>query len=251
MRRVMKAALLCYALSSPTLAMAAWDAVIDWAKRTELSTATDGVVETVSVKAGERVDKGTVLLKLEQRALRVKVGQGKSDVAHKSLLREEAERELERSKELYARTLLSEHDLNSAKIDFAAADAAYQQSRVMYHEALEALRNSELKAPFDAIVIARRVQPSQVVVTQLRVEPLLIVAAAEQRLARFQVTAAELSKLSPGKGVTVEFAGKRYSGTVESISLESPAKGGRFTVAVLFTTKQAALPGSAAKVSLP
>jgi len=250
MKSAVKTALVLGAMLTPALATAAWDAVVDWAQQTELSTATSGVVASVSVRAGQRVEKGALLLQLEQRALRTAVEQGKAEQEYASLLRDEAARELERAEELYARTLLADHDLNVAKIDYAKANAAYQRSRAQYQEALQALRHSELRAPFDARVLARKVEPSQTVVSQLRAEPLLIIAAADKRVARFAVSASELEGMTAGKRVSVELDGKRHQGVVQSLSL-LPSDSGEYLVEVEFETAQAAMPGSRATVTLP
>lgn len=251
MKRAVKAGLMLYALATPALGLAAWDGMIDWARRTELSTATSGVVDKVAARAGERVDKGTVLLQLEQDALRAAVDQGRSGMKHARLLREEAQKELDRAEELYARTLLADHDLDLAKIAYAEADAAYQASRAGYHAALQALRNSELKAPFDALVLARHVEPAQTVVSELRAEPLLVVAAQSERLVRFAVSAAEAARLSPGQAVTVEVAGKRYDGEIVAVTLDGRnGKGGDYSTEAIFTAHGGVLPGTAAKVEL-
>ncbi|MGM0594784.1 MAG: biotin/lipoyl-binding protein, partial [Pseudomonadota bacterium] len=107
MRMTVKTGALLCALLSPA-AMAAWNGVTDWAQRTELSTATSGVVQSVSVRPGERVAKGERLMSLEQSALRSEVSRTRAAVKHTQLLHEEAARELERTEELYARTLLAD-----------------------------------------------------------------------------------------------------------------------------------------------
>lgn len=250
MKSAVKTALVLGAMLTPTLATAAWDAMVDWAQQTELSTATSGVVASVPVRAGQRVEKGALLLQLEQRAMRAAAEQGKAEQEYASLLRDEAARELERAEELYARTLLADHDLNVAKIDYAKANAAYQRSRAQYQQALETLRHSELRAPFAARVLERRVEPSQTVVSQLRAEPLLIIAAADKRVARFAVSVSELEGMTTGKSVSVELDGKRHQGRVQSVSL-LPADSGDYLVEVEFETELAAMPGSRARVTLP
>lgn len=236
-------------LSSP--AMAAWDGVLDWAQRTALSTATSGVVEKVLASPGERVDKGESLLLLEQSALRAAVSKGKAAMAHHKLMLEEAQRELERTEELYARTLLADRDLNLAKIDHAKADANYQRSRAQYWQAVERLRNSHLRAPFDAVVLERRVEPGQAVVSRLRAEPQLIVAAAEKMTVRFSVNADELDKLAPGTAVVVEAAGSRYEGRVTAVLLHKASVGKPVAVEATFDTSRRLLPGTRAKVLMP
>ena len=251
MRRVVYSGLLLLsALLSPP-AMAAWDGVVDWAQRTALSTATSGVVEKVQARPGDRVDKGQSLLQLEQRALQAGVARGKAAMAHHKLMLEEAERELVRAEELYARTLLADRDLNLATIDHAKADADYQQSRAEYEKALQRLRNSRIRAPFDAVVLERLVEPGQTVVSRLRVEPLLVVAAAGKSMVRFNVNADELDKLAPGTAVVVEAAGSRYKGRVEAQLLSQANDGEPAAVEAIFDTDKRLLPGLRAKVLLP
>jgi len=247
MNNKVKAVFMLGMLCAPVVVAAAWDGVIDWAQRTALSTATSGVVEKVLVRAGDRVKKGETLLKLEQGALRAGFDQARAELHHQKLLREEAKRELERTQELYARTLLADHDLQLAKIDYANAEAAYQRSRAGYHQAHEALQNSELHAPFDAVVLERRVQPAETVVTELRAEPMLVVAAADKMLVRFPLTGGDAVSLKPGREVSVEVNGKRYNATVEAVVQQE----GKTVAEAVFKTAETLAPGSAARISLP
>lgn len=251
MRRVVYSGLLLLSTLLSQPAMAAWDGVVDWAQRTALSTATSGVVEKVQARPGDRVDKGESLLQLEQHALQAGVARGKAAMAHQKLMLEEAERELVRAEELYARTLLADRDLNLATIDHAKADAEYQQSRAEYEKALQRLRNSRIRAPFDAVVLERLVEPGQTVVSRLRAEPLLVVVAAGKRMVRFNVNADELDRLTPGTSVVVEAAGSRYKGRVESQLLTQAKDGEPVVVEAIFDTDKRLLPGLRAKVLLP
>lgn len=256
MKTMVNNTLLVWSLFASNVACADWDGALDWARRTEMSTAASGVVERVLVRAGERIKEKTVLLQLEQTTLRARVEQARATLQHVTLLRDEAERELNRSQELYDRTLLADHDLTLAKLAFAEAEAAYQRGRADLQAAEDELDDSELHAPFDAVVLDRRVQPAQTVVNQLRVEPMLVLASATEMLARFIIQADEIGQLSPGKKVNVSVAGERYQGVVESLRLDvsggyssSNAKG--YTVEVLFPTSNSLLPGTAASISLP
>jgi RND family efflux transporter MFP subunit len=242
-------ALLC-ALLSPAV-VAAWDGVVDWAQRTELSTATSGVVEKVLVRPGQRVGKGEILLQLEQDALRAEVARTRAAQSHTRLLYEEAQRELERTEELYARTLLADRDLNLARIAHAEADAAQQQNAAAHALAQQRLRNSQLRAPFDALVLAAPVRPGQTVVTRLQAEPQLVLAAAERMVVRFEVEAAGLEALAPGGKVSIDIDGQRYSGIVESLLLDAAGSGKPVAVEASFATPHRLLPGSRARVSLP
>jgi RND family efflux transporter MFP subunit len=242
------AAGLLFGLVSLPLAAAQWQGVVDWSQRTELGTAVSGVVDKVLVAPGERVKKGQQLLLLEQGALRARLEQYRAEVKYKGLLRKEAARELERAEELYARTLLADHDLDLAKVAYAEAEAAYQASRAEVAQAEESLAQSRIVAPFDAVVIARRVQPAQTIVSRCQVEPLLTLAAAGRMRVRFTVSAAELPAL--GKAATVEVAGERYRGTVVAVGFEAGGEDG-YPVEVEFATERQLRAGQGAAITMP
>ncbi len=256
MKTAIKGSVLLCALFASAGAMAAWDGVTDWARRTEMSTPASGVIERVLVRAGERVREKTVLLQLEQGTRLARVEEAKAVQQHATLLREEAQRELDRSQELYDRTLLADHDLNLAKLAFADADATFQQARAALVSAEEELNDSQLVAPFDAIILDRKVQPAQTVMNQLRAEPMLVVASAKEMLVRFAVSPEDLAKLPPGTKVNVECQGQRYQGVVEAVKLDAHIGYGSSaqtdnTVEVIFATEQPLMPGVSASVSLP
>ncbi len=256
MKAMIKNGMLLSVLFVSSTASAAWDGVIDWARRTELSTPTSGIVSRVLVRAGERVKEKTVLLQLEQDVLRARVEQARAAEKHGLLMYEEAQREMDRSQELYDRTLLADHDLNLAKLAFTEADAIYQRAKADVLAAQEALAESELQAPFEALILERRVQPAQTVVHQLQAEPMLVIVSAKERLVRFTVQRDETAKLMPGTKVNVECQGQRYQGMVESLNLDgsgsySSSSGAGHTVEVLFSTDAGLFPGTKASVSLP
>ena len=243
--------LLCL-VSMPGLA-AQWNGVVDWSQRTELGTGVSGVVARVEVKAGDRVKKGQLLLQLEQGALQARLAQHKTEMKYRELMLIEARKELERAEELYARTLLADHDLDVAKIAHAEADAAYQTSRANYQQAREDLDNSALRAPYDSVVLARHVQQAETVVSRCQSQALLTLAHSTQLRVRIFVEAEKLASLSSNRTVLVEVAGQRYQGRVDSITYEGETfnEAIRYPVEVLFDSGDTMLIGQGAKVSQP
>lgn len=232
---------------------AQWSGVVDWSRRTELGTAVTGVVANVPVKPGERVKKGQLLLQLEQGALKERLAQRLAQMKHKELMLAEARRELERAEELYARTLLADHDLDLAKIAHAEADAAYQTSRADYQQAREDLDNSSLHAPYDAVVLARNVQPAEAVISRCQAQPLLTLVPATQMRVRIFVEAGKLEGLRNNGALTVEVAGQRYPALVGAIDYEPELvkESVRYPVDVLFDSGDILPLGQGAVVSQP
>ena len=79
-------------------------------------------VLAVLMAGTQRVASGALLVELDQRVLRAGLAAAEARVALAKLKQAEAGRELDRTLELYDRTLLSEHEKQQAQIDAAAAD---------------------------------------------------------------------------------------------------------------------------------
>ena len=97
-------------LSGGDLAARDIEAVLDWQQRVELGTLLDGMVNKVNVEVGQRVSRGTLLIELDQRENQAQLAWAEAQVAVARLQQDEARRELDRSLELYDRTLLSNHE---------------------------------------------------------------------------------------------------------------------------------------------
>ncbi|WJW76129.1 HlyD family efflux transporter periplasmic adaptor subunit [Thiohalobacter sp. IOR34] len=197
-----------------------YPAVLDWAGRLALGLPVSGVVERVAVRPGAGVAAGEELLRLEPEVFEARLAAARAVLREREDDRAEAARELERARELYERTVLSDHDLRLAEIGWRRAEAAWRKARAEQVAAAFELEHSRLRAPFDARVIAVRIQPGQPVVSRDRAEPLLVLARRGRMLARAWLPARELVGAEPGQVVRVRLDGRRYAGTLVTLGLE-------------------------------
>lgn len=231
-------------------------ATLQWAQRVELSTPVSGVIREVKVDVGERVSKGAILLQLDDEVFRSRLQSAQATHRNQEENYKEMQRELERSTELYNRTLLSDHELQQAKNSHSNAKADIERARAAAVQAKYNLQYSTIRAPFDAWVLARNAEPGKVVAAELKAETLLIVAAADRMLARTLVPESKLVNLRKGVLVKVLVAGQEITGAVKSIALEPEQKGAtdaaRYAVDVEFATGDKPLrAGQTATVILP
>lgn len=196
------------------------DATLQWARRVELSTPVSGVVVEISVQRGERVKKDQALLRLDTRVRQANVDQARAQLERRTRLRDEAQRELDRAQELYNGTLLSNHDLELARVAFADAEAEYQKAKAGLISFESELNYSVVRAPFDGIVVQRYVEVGQTVVTQFQAVPLIVVADGDRMVATTTVQLRRLRKLKEGQQVAVKVAGRRYEGKIVYMALE-------------------------------
>jgi multidrug efflux system membrane fusion protein len=166
-----------------------------------------------------------VLVRLDQRQFRAELKAARAGVSSHREHRDEARRELERAKELYERAVLSDHQLQTARIAVQQADAQLEHARAALVVAQLHLELSEIRAPFDAVVVSRDAEIGQAIVSQLAVVPLVTVAEFGRMKVRALVSAADLATVTAARAATVTVTGKTWPGIVRHVALEPAAEG--------------------------
>lgn len=209
---------------------------LEWAERVVLGTPASGIVTQVNVQPGDAVEAGQQLLQLDTRVAQAQLRAARSAVRKLAQQRAEAQREWDRAKALYERTVLSEHELQIAEIGFANADAEYEHAQAALVAAEVALEVHSLQAPFAARVLAVHTAPGQAVVNAQQVQPLVTVAERGKLRARAAVNAAQAAALSAEGAASVRLDDQRFDARIvqigsEPLGAERPAL---YSVAVEF-----------------
>lgn len=199
---------------SSSLQAADIKARIEWFDRVELTTPVSGVIAEVDADVGDRVKQGDVLLKLEQDPFVTEVKQAKAAVARNTVIRQEAQRELDRNQEMYDQTMLSQHDLELTKIALKTADADLRTAQTKLDQANYALRKSVLKAPFPGVIIKRNATVGMTVVSRLQTTPLFVLVNTDKYIARTMLTEQQFQSVKQFHKLDVTYDDKRYTGEV-------------------------------------
>jgi len=231
-------------------------AVLQWSQRVELSTPVSGVVQAVNVKQGERVSKGQALLQLDDRIYAARVEEAAAGVTRQQEEVSEAQRELKRVQELYDRTVISTSELDLAKLRQAKAAAQLRELRARHGQEAKNRADTILRAPFEALVVARLAEPGQTVAAGLQPQTLLVLARAGEMIARAQVAEEQLNNLKVGGKVNVAVGQLRFNGKITLLGLEPAArdKSGAplYALEVLFAPGESVLrAGAQASLTLP
>ena len=229
------------------------DGVLDWNKRVSLSTSVSGVVSQVFVQLGDKVDSGAKLLELDNAVFSANVEKTSAAVVAQDRLYLEAERELDRNQELYDRTVLSDHDLEMAKVAFDNAALALASAKADLALAEQQLKYSVIRAPFNAYVIGKSVEPGQTIVTTQTAPMLLEVVDADTMLAKVKLSFSRVKGLKKGKPATVAFGKNRVKAAIQSIGIEPVNKNkDQYLVSVAFNTDgRRFYAGQKVKVNIP
>jgi len=248
MRHSMPAAMLLAAsLSTPALA-AEFPATLAWADRTALSLPVSGLVKQIHVRAGQQVAAGAPLVSLDARPFDARLGLARAGVAGLERQRAEAEREAGRAQELYARTVLSNVELEKAHIERQRVEGQYQQARAQQQLAELERSYSQLKAPYAARVLAVNIAPGESVSATMQAPTLVDLARADAMDAVARLKPEEAASLRLGGKAEVEVHGRKASG--EIIAIESPPEGGYWLV-VRVKPEEGWLAGLPARIIMP
>jgi multidrug efflux system membrane fusion protein len=210
----------------------------EWGAKVILSTTVSGMVSKVHVVAGEEVVQGAVLLELDGRRYQARLAAAQSLSEAAQQLNMEARRELDRTLELYDRTLLSDHERKLAEIEAAKADAALREAQAKLVNARLQRDYSRINAPFSGRVVAVHVQPGQAVLNRLEAMPLVTLVNHRQMLASTQVDERTLRRLRIGGKVAVGVRGVWLDGKIASLGYDPVSrsdKGASYGLEARFT----------------
>ena len=225
------------AAAQPALAAQEIQATLHWARRVELGMLVSGVVQDVYVGSGQHVLAGEALVMLDTRDFEARLAGASARLAGVVPALEEARHELERAEDLFDRTLLAEHDLETARIAVAKLDAKRVQADARLARAALRLERGTLRAPFAGIVVAGNAEAGQAIVSRCESRTLIVLAGSKNFIARAALDAPAVANLHIGQDLPVRTGNLSLVGKVAAIApepLPDRTDGLRFVVDVLF-----------------
>ena len=141
----------------------------------EITSPVSGVIETIHVQAGKVIKKGDLMLEFDTSLINSNLSEARAELELAKINLSEAKKEYERAEELYDRTVLSEHDLQKAKVEYSGATAQYARAKNQLIHAQWQVTHSKLYAPFSGRVINVFSYPGQYVNNKLTAQKLMII----------------------------------------------------------------------------
>jgi RND family efflux transporter MFP subunit len=247
-RSVRLVSLACLALlATHSAAAAEYPATIDWSGRVDLGLAVSGTLERIDVRPGQRVRKGESLAALEAMLYKAGVAEARAELDRMTQEEADSARELERARELYARTVTPTSEMEAAQLRHARASAGLAAAQARVERARRLLAQSELLAPFDAVILARHAEPGLVTSAQCQPAALLTVARADQVRARAVLDAEAAANIVLDAAAEVQVGDRLYAGQVDAVSALDD---GSYLLDVRLPRAAGVVPGMAARVRL-
>jgi RND family efflux transporter MFP subunit len=121
----------------------------------QVAAKASGVIERVMLKDGDRVRRGTVLFRQDQRDAVLRVEQAKAAVSSARVGVKAIETEHSRSKSLFDEKALSRMEWDQIQARFDGARANLEQAEVALRIAEKGLADTSVRSPIDGVVTAK------------------------------------------------------------------------------------------------
>ena len=204
------------------------------ARRAELATRVMGRIQSVRVRAGDRVRQGQMLLTIDRASLTASQEQARSGL-------ELAEKNLRRTERLYA-------DSATTLVQLEAARNAHSQAEAQSRAVAADLAYTDLQAPFDGMITSRMADPGDLAAPG---QPLLVLEDESAR--EIVVTAPDelRERLRVGQPVPVRIGAGERSVAARIIAVVAGADPRSPTLEVRLVGPSSLTPGLAAVAELP
>ena len=219
--------------------------------RVELKSRASGVVERLLVDVADAVSAGQVVAELDKSILeaRVREARGSHEAAKAELEKaqieaeptefEYAQKDLGRNRELHARNLISNADMDASEKEFRLSSSRYQAARsrlavaraqliraqAELDRAEEELRNSRILSPIDGIVLGRDVEVGNAVASVISAASggtqIMTIADVSRMHVTGKVPESDVGKIAVGMPARIgveSFRDEKFSGQVSRIS---------------------------------
>ena len=207
---------------------------------TSLLTVHDGQDRTRFVQAGDRVRRGTVLATVRQEDYRQSAAEARGALEAARAAAVKARLDYDRASNLVASKVIPQADYDAAKARTDGASAAVDTAEARLASARTALGDTSLRAPVDALVLARSIEIGNLVSPSTVAFRLADVSRIKVRFAVPDEVASHLRIGSP-VGVTADALGAKIPAAISKLHPQSSADARTFDVEAAVVSPSASL----------
>jgi HlyD family secretion protein len=237
----------------------------------QVGTQVSGAIQELHADFNSLVRKGQVIARLDPSLFQTQIEQANANLirAQADLERlkvglDDARTKLTRARELSARQLISQSELDAAEVAVRSSEAQIRSSEASVTQAEASLNQNKVNlqhtvitAPIDGLVISRNVDVGQTVAASMNAPTLFILAAD---LTKMQVVAnldeSDVGRIRPGQLVTFRvdaYPAEDFFGTVAQVRLQPIVQQNVVTYATVIDVANPELklkPGMTANVTI-
>ncbi len=174
----------------------------------EVKSKASGEILALNAETGDHVEQGVLLVQIDKRSPVNIVDQSRADLEAAKARRKIATTQLNRTKNLLDKGIVTETEYETAELELANAEAAVISRQVELENAQIALDDTDVKAPISGIVIEKNVERGQVISSPTRDvgggTVLLKMADLATVQVRTRVDETDIGKIEPGMHAIVK-----------------------------------------------
>ena len=198
----------------------------------DVSTNIPGKLQSVLVKANQKVSAGQVIATIDARQLQASVDNARATL-------NQASTDLNRYRVLAAQGAVSQQTYDNAL-------ATYEKAKASYDQVAANLADSTITAPMDGTIIGEPLKAGQTIATGISTQ-MIIATIADLSELEIYLTVDETDIGSVKEGAKVDFTvdahpGKTFTGTVKDISLGTKGNMGTTSSSVVYYTVRVSIP---------
>ena len=219
-----------------------------------------GKIAELPVDISDRVAKGDLLFRLDDKDLRIEIETRKKQIDSATLQLDQAKSAYGRSEQLFGGDLISKELFENAKTKFELAKNTRDRSQNDYELSLEKLSKTSVVAPFDCTVLTRPVSIGQAVSGsggQSGGTEVMEIADLSNLIIEAHVNQADVARMKKNQEVTIEIEAIKdlvIDGIVERIAPQATIRNsikGFSTRIKLLTSSSEIIPGMTASINIP
>lgn len=194
-------------------------------KTVDVKSKASGEITKLFYEAGEYVNAGDLLATIDKEQVQYSYDKAVADLEVAKVSLETNEREFNRQKELFDKGMISEADIDAAKMSLEQARATLVRTKAAASDAKKQLDDTVIRAPISGLIIARNVEEGNIIASGIsnvsggtllmqiaQVDSVFIVASVDET---------DIGKVELGQKVEVEadaYPDKKFHGEVLKIA---------------------------------
>jgi HlyD family secretion protein len=201
-----------------------------------------GRIADVLADFNDIVQRGDVLARIDPSIVETQIAQARA-IVHRlevererlTIARTDAQRKLDRATTLWRRSLITQAELQNARVAFLLAEAQLRSAQAQLAQAAAVLDQREvdlqqtvIRAPIDGIVVSRRVDAGQTVSARMQTPVLFELAASLTTMrALAAVREADIGRVRAGQPVTFRvdaYPSEAFTGVINQVRI-NPIQG--------------------------
>jgi len=180
-------------------------------------------IDAILVRPGDRVSRGQILVRLDDRSLQARLAQARSALSAAEAEAVRSRADLRRTQNLFAKEAATKQSLDAAVAATRSAEARVREMQSAIQEIETLFTETALSAPFDGVVVKRHREPGD---TALAGTPILTILEPLRLRVEVAIPVNCMGGVHDGQPLRIidRSSGRNHSATVDEIAPSADAQ---------------------------